>query len=363
MQAPDNLPQKSYRFQNGVRIVSGYGASLRVERGHLLISDTGMAGTGESRLERIGHGLRRICVISPDWWMTGAALEWMTAQDVSLVVLERDGRVFCATGRLGSSDARLKRAQATLAEPEALSIAKRIVDAKLEGQEKNLRELLRNDDRAARIAELRLSLYRKADSLSRVRTIESTGAKFYWQSFREVPVEFHKPDADKVPAHWRTWGSRYSPLSGFSPRLAVTPAHAIVNFTYALLEAESIIACHAMGLNPTLGVLHMDWKERPSLALDIMEPARPLVDRWVFEFLSSVPLEKRLLFERSDGNCRLKVELCSTLAQTAPRWQQGVSYWAEWITQEIWKAGGKRGTKPAARLTQSARRERFQKRA
>ena len=64
MEAFDNLPQKSYRFQNGVRIVSGYGASIRVDRGPLVISDRGIAGTGESRLERIGHGLSRLVVIS-----------------------------------------------------------------------------------------------------------------------------------------------------------------------------------------------------------------------------------------------------------------------------------------------------------
>lgn len=361
MQAPVNLPQKSYRFQNGVRIVSGYGASIRVDRGHLLIRDTGMAGAGELRLERIGHGLRRLVVISPDWYITGAALEWLTHQDASLVVLERDGEVFCATGRRGSSDARLKRVQAALPEPEALSIAKRIIDAKLEGQERNLRELLRNDDRAALIAGLRLAVYRRADSLSRVRTLESIGAKHYWQSFRDLPVAFNKPDTGKVPDHWQTWGSRYSPLSGFSPRLAITPAHAIVNYVFAVLEAEAVIACHKMGLDPTLGILHNDWQQRPSLALDIMEPVRPSVDRWVFEFLANTPLEKRLLWERPDGNCRLMAELCATLAQTAPLWEKGVSYWVEWITQELWKVSGRHGRKPAARLTQNARRERFKK--
>ena len=359
MAAPANLPQKPSRFQNHVFTVSGYGASIRVDRGHLLVRDTGLAGTGESRLERVGHGLRRLVVISPDWYITGSALEWLTHQDASLVVLERDGEVFCATGRRGSSDARLKRAQAALPDPEALSLAKRVIDAKIEGQERNLRELLRDVEKAARLAELRLFLYRRADSLGRVRTLESTAAKLYWQSFREVPVTFQKSDSGKVPAHWRTWGSRYSPLSGFSPRLAITPAHATVNYLYAILESEAIIACHKMGLDPALGVLHNDWQERPSLALDILEPVRPSVDRWVFDFLSGTSLEKRLLWERPDGNCRLMAQMCAVLAQTAPLWEKGVSYWAEWLTQELWKASGERGRKPAARLTQSARRERF----
>jgi len=85
------------------------------------------------------------------------------------------------------------------------------------------------------------------------------------------------------------------------------------------------------------------------------------VDRWAFEFLLSTPLEKRLLWERADGNCRLKAELCAMLAETASLWENKASYWAEWLTQELWKASGRRGRKPAARLTQNARRERFKK--
>lgn len=64
MQASDNLAQKSYRFQNSVRVVSGYGASIRVDRGHLVIADRGMAGTGESRLNRVWSASGMGCAVS-----------------------------------------------------------------------------------------------------------------------------------------------------------------------------------------------------------------------------------------------------------------------------------------------------------
>jgi len=84
-------------------------------------------------------------------------------------------------------------------------------------------------------------------------------------------------DVARVPDHWRSFGSRISPLTG-SPRLAANPPNAILNYLYALLEAEAQGAASGMGLDASLGVLHADTPHRDSLALDLLEPARPQVD-------------------------------------------------------------------------------------
>ena len=66
-----------------------------------------------------------------------------------------------------------------------------------------------------------------------------------------------------VPEHWHTFGARISPLSG-SPRLAANPPNAILNYLYALLESEARLAAAALGLDPGLGVLHVDTPNRDS---------------------------------------------------------------------------------------------------
>jgi len=53
------------------------------------------------------------------------------------------------------------------------------------------------------------------------------------------PIRFSKVDLRRVPDHWLTFGSRVSPLSA-SPRLAVNPANAILNYLYAILESETV---------------------------------------------------------------------------------------------------------------------------
>ena len=61
------------------------------------------------------------------------------------------------------------------------------------------------------------------------------------------------------------------------PRLAVMPAHAILNYCFALLQAETRLALSALGLDSGLGIgLHTDTAD--SLALDVLEPVRPQVE-------------------------------------------------------------------------------------
>jgi CRISPR/Cas system-associated endonuclease Cas1 len=66
----------------------------------------------------------------------------------------------------------------------------------------------------------------------------------------------------------------------------------ILNYGYAILETEAILACHAMGLDPALlGLMHADTRYRGSLASDLMKPVRPNVDKLVLELLTGRELE------------------------------------------------------------------------
>jgi CRISPR-associated protein Cas1 len=96
-----------------------------------------------------------------------------------------------------------------------------------------------------------------ADSMQEIRLLEANAAYAYWSAWHRVPVVFSKLDARRVPDHWLTFGSRVSPLSA-SPRLAVNPTNAILNYLYALLESETRLAIAAVGLDPALGLLHAD---------------------------------------------------------------------------------------------------------
>jgi hypothetical protein len=153
--------------------------------------------------------------------------------------------------------------------------------------------------------------------------------------------------------------TRISPLTG-SPRLAANPANAILNYLYAVLESESRIATAALGLDPGLGVLHVDTPHRDSLACDLMEPVRPQIDAYVLDWITRQPLKRDWFFEQRDGKCRLMAPLAVKLSETAPSWGRAVAPFAEWTAQALWDSIRKPASevqKLPTRLTQQRRSE------
>ncbi len=360
MKATPNLSQRPQPVQlrHGVLTLFGYGINVRVDRGHLLIDDGIGSERRHFRLPRIGHGLRRLVVIGNDGLVSLAALRWLADQDTSLTFLDRNGKVLFVTGPVRPSDARLRRAQA-LAEHSgaALSIARELISRKLAGQERVARDKLLDLKTAELIAQFRADVER-AGTLDVVRWLESQGAAAYWALWRDLPVCFPKNELRRVPEHWRVFGTRRSPLTG-SPRLAVNPPGAILNYCYALLESEARLAAAALGLDPGLGFIHMDAPARDSLACDLMEPVRPEVDGWVLDWITREPLKREWFFEQRDGNCRLMAPFAVRLAETAPMWARAVAPVAEWVARQLWTRQRKpsRETAPPTRLTQSHKRK------
>ncbi len=164
----------------------------------------------------------------------------------------------------------------------------------------------------------------------------------------------------KIPDHWRFVGSRQSPLTG-GPRLAMTPVHAILNYVFALLEAETRLAISSLGLDPGLGLgLHTDTADRSSLAFDVLEPVRPQVETWLLDWIAREPLRRADFFETATGNCRLMSPMCTKLSGTVSVWGKLVAPWAQYAARTLWAGQKSRPTGnsvPPTRLTQQRRTE------
>jgi hypothetical protein len=173
-------------------------------------------------------------------------------------------------------------------------------------------------------------------------------------------VTWPKADLPKIPQRFRFVGSRQSPLSG-GPRLAVTPAHAILNYCFALAEAETRLAISALGMDAGLGLgLHTDTANRHSLVFDVLEPIRPQVETWLLDWIAKEPLRRADFFETSTGNCRLMSQMCTHLGGTAPTWGKLIAPWAEYVARALWtgtKLGRARRSALPTRLTQQRRTE------
>src|SRR6202521_99681 len=121
--------------RHGVITLYGYGITVCVDRGHLVLKDGIGSDRHEARLPRVGHGLRRLVVIGSDGLVSLAALRWLADQDASFIMLERDGSVLATTGPVRPSDAKLRRAQALAhSSGAALRITRELISRKLTGQ-------------------------------------------------------------------------------------------------------------------------------------------------------------------------------------------------------------------------------------
>jgi CRISPR-associated endonuclease Cas1 len=310
----------------------------------------------QARFPRVGHGLKRLVVIGSDGMVSLAALRWLSVQEASFVMLERDGSVLTTTGPVCPSDAKLRRAQALAhSSGAALRISRELIGQKLAGQEEVARNTLLDTTTADTIARFRAEVP-TADAIGTVRLLESQGAAAYWAAWHDLPINFPKKDLRRVPDHWRRFGARVSPLTG-SPRLAANPINAILNYLYALLESEARLAVSSLGLDPGLGVLHVDTTARDSLACDVMEPVRAQVDRYILDFVTRQPLSREWFFEQRDGNCRLMGPFAASLARTARTWGRAVAPFAEWVARAFWSTIRKPDTPFVTRLTQRNKRE------
>lgn len=318
----------------GIVVAHGYGVKLYVERGHLTVH-YGVGRKREThRYNRATSKLRRVVVIGHTGYVTLEALRWIRDVGAAFVQLDRDGQLITVSAAQAPDIAALRRAQALAMDNSiGLEVARDLLREKVGGQVALLDALQASAvGRAA--ATNALADIDHADELPVLLAAEAAAANAYWSAWAPVPVRFGRADARHVPDHWLWFGQRHSPLTS-SPRLACNPPNAILNYLYALLEAETTLACHAVGLDPGLGFFHADRKARASLALDVMEASRPIVDAYLLALLTQRTLARGDFIETRQGACRLKDGLAVRLAETTSTWRGHVAPVVEGVAHTL----------------------------
>jgi CRISPR-associated endonuclease Cas1 len=340
---------------DGILTLSGHGVRVGVNRGYLTVED----GLGEERragrFSKIDASLRRVVLIGTAGAVTLDAIQWLHDVGVPLIHLKRDGSVLFVAAPSGSVLPALRRNQALARETGfAGRIAEDLIRRKVEGQLVLLDRLPPNRESKPVLLDV-LERLSHSTSLEGIRTLEATAARAYWAAWRDVPIPFARTDRARRPAYWRQFGTRVSPLTRAGARKAVNPANALLNYLYAILEAEARIAALSVGADPMLGFLHADARNRDSLACDLMEPARPRVDAYVLDLFLRREFRKEDFFELPDGQCRLMPPLTDELIRTGPRWARAVLPEAQRIAATLLEAG-QRPARPATREHGDGRR-------
>lgn len=197
--------------------------------------------------------------------ITTQALRVLCDRGVPVAFLSAAGRLVALVDPLDSVSARIRRAQVLKCEDPAavLELSRALVSAKIANQRtllmRNVPEL--PEEEAREMAQAAEDARRAAD-LEELRGQEGRAAAVYFRNFGRMVKE-------PFGGEFREHGRKRRP-----PPDAV---NACLSFGYAMLAHDCTAALRQARLEPAVGCFHASRPGRPALALDLMEPFRPLV--------------------------------------------------------------------------------------
>jgi CRISPR-associated protein Cas1 len=196
------------------------------------------------------------------------ALTVFADQEVPVAFLSAAGRLVAMMDPLGPTSALVRASQVrVLDRPEkALELARAVITSKISNQRTLL---MRNHaslpPRAAADLQECVTAAEHAPTLQELRGHEGNAAAIYFRYFAGM----FKEGVQEIAARFD--------VNGRQRRPPPDPINAVLSFAYSMLTHECAAACRLASLEPTLGALHSTRPGRPALALDLMEPFRPLI--------------------------------------------------------------------------------------
>lgn len=273
-------------------------ASLYVDRRGISLRFSDDALVFHENGKRIGTvpvaPLERI-YLRGDVTLNSSALGHLGAKGIGVIVLS--GRRAVPTLMLprAHNDARIRFAQYRIAQDgvKTLDLARATVHAKITAQLNMLRqaEKTRLDLRkilksTTETLDKMLGHVSAKPDIPALRGVEGAAAARYFEAYAAIlPKE--------------------AGFSGRNRRPPKDPVNACLSLSYTLLHAEAVLAAHGAGFDPYVGFLHDLDFSRESLACDLVEPLRAVMDRFVWQLFAKQHLRARHFSKEKDGACLL----------------------------------------------------------
>jgi CRISPR-associated protein Cas1 len=241
------------------------------------------------------HLLERI-VVQGNIQLEGRVLGALSERNIGLLMLSRrstEATAMLMANAHGDAKRRLGQYQTSLDESARCVLARWLVLVKVRGQQRMLQQALkqRADCRHPLTSALQtltgiLESLRAEDkqlSLASLRGYEGSAAAAYFAAL----IQLFAPALN---------------FTGRHKRPPPDPVNACLSLGYTLLHYDAVRACHKTGLDTMLGFYHDVSFGRESLACDLMEPLRPIMDDWVWQLFRKRELRAEH-FSIDQGRC------------------------------------------------------------
>ena len=199
------------------------------------------------------------------------ALQELCQSEKPICYFSHGGWFYGVTTGLNTKNVLLRRSQFRLADESwfCRRLASRLVAGKIRNQRTML---LRNhiEPPAAALREMKRLVERAetAQSLEELLGVEGLAARIYFGAFSGMVKRGDEWDGDAALRFDFQHRNRRPPRD---------PVNALLSLAYSLLAKDLTVACYAVGFDPMIGFYHQPRHGRPAMALDLMEPLRPLI--------------------------------------------------------------------------------------
>ena len=203
--------------------------------------------------------------------MTTQAVQALCTAEIPICYFSQGGWFYGVTSGLNTKNVFLRQAQFRLSDEPwyCLRLARQLVAGKIRNQRTMLRRNHIEPSRAV-LRELTwiVGQAETAGSLEELLGFEGWAARIYFGLFGGMLKRDEEWDGD--PA----FSFNFQARNRRPPR---DPVNALLSLGYSLLTKDLTVACYAVGFDPMIGFYHQPRHGRPALALDLMEPLRPLI--------------------------------------------------------------------------------------
>ncbi len=214
--------------------------------------------------------------------VTTQTVQTLLENEVPLLYFTMGGWFYGLTQPVGLKNILWRREQFRRADEAGFCrrLAQQLVSAKIRNQRTLLmRNHVAPPEVALRFLKRMVDEAERTTALDELLGIEGTAARVYFEHFggmiktgrAEDPNRAPWDPEDEVPA-WLTFD-----FNGRNRRPPRDPVNSLLSLGYSLLAKDLTVTCAAVGLDPFLGFYHQPRHGRPALALDLMEPFRPLI--------------------------------------------------------------------------------------
>ena len=277
-------------------LLNGHGINMHVDGAKLYVKD-GRFSVDDEPKEYVFSPKRmefdNIVIYGRSGDMSIDAIRWLIKHNVQVTILNWDGKLLTTMLPPESVQVKTKFAQYESYKNPILrvDIARQIIQTKLE-RSKTLLDWLKT-----RYSDVDYDFTAEEDRLVRAATIpeiiraEARIAGQYWKQIIKI-----------IPDKYEFITRQYAD----TPFGAGDIVNCMLNYGYALLEAECLRAIHASGLDPHVGFLHEMKMGSNSLAYDMQEPFRFLIDLAIISIIEKGLMEKSDFIRTENYNLRLR---------------------------------------------------------